>query len=587
MKKPMQFLIVFILISFTQYVFPQNDSKTVDVTKGGQQGDNTAPGASISRTTSAFRDSWINSGFIREMNITVGGNYVIKRADSVSADISSQWLIVPDNEYSLQNIKRQSVKYQGVQHPNISSNGQKIYAPQFSGLAGPSGGSGNSSLDYNWTVTTGSFAIYSDVVGVVGDSQSVEGSFDVITILFFAKRENGTGVALKVRFKINWASSSKNGIHWDDFVPNTGTNSTSINIFNPPGVVSQVSGTTDTYEIDIPANSNQSSLISLGAKDAGNYFAQVGSFKTDVNFIEKATMTVVKNVGSNDKYVPDTFDPPAIPNLPAQKAREIMELIVIDAVTRFGGQNDNSSLADGSDNIDLNDIIQGQIGNCYYAVLLMALADKNSVHLQNRTLEENNSTKFTVKAYNATGTDELYVFDMQLPGLDNQIFLNSDFALKITGDYVRTNNINPWAHGRLEIWPQLYERSWVKKCGSPLSTNFGGATVAVQAWCFLTSKACNIVGAKSAGKNSNTILAEMNAALNTSNSCGLWIGVANVPTTITNICGGIPAPHVYYVKNISSNQDFITLINPWGHSHVDLPKIYLSEVVEEFIPLTK
>jgi hypothetical protein len=585
MKKTIQFLTVFLLISFAQYVFPQNDSKTVDVTKGGQQGDNTAPGASISRTTSAFKDSWINSGFIREMNITVGGPYVIKSADAVSADISSQWLIVPDNKYSLQNIKRQSVKYQGVQYSNVNSNGQKIYAPQFSGLAGLIGGYSNSSLDYNWTVTTGSFAIYSDVVGVVGDSQAVEGSLDVITIIFFAKRENDNGAALKVRFKINWASSSKNGIHWDDFVPNIGNNSTSINIFNPSGVVSQVSGTTDTYEIDIPANSNHSPSIILAAKDDGNYFAQVGLFKTDVNFIEKTTVTVVKNVGSDDKYVPGTFDPPVNPNLPAQKARETMELTVIDAVTRFGGQNDNSSLADG-DNIDLNDIIQGQIGNCYYAVLLMALADKNSVHLQNRTLEENNSTKFTVKAYNAAGADELYVFDMQLSGFDNQIFLNSDFALKITGDYARTNNINPWAYGRLEIWPQLYERSWVKKCGSPLSTNFGSATVAVQAWWFLTGKACNIVGAKSAGKNSNTILAEMDAALNASNSCGLWVGVANVSPEITNICGNIPTPHVYYVRNISSD-DFIRLINPWGHTHVKVPKIYLSKVIEEFIPLTK
>jgi hypothetical protein len=427
-------------------------------------------------------------------------------------------------------------------------------------------------------------------VGILGDTHAIEDSRsfivnnnavnDHISIRFACNRPQGTGEAIKVRFKISWANTSKLGLHWKDFHSVTTQASSRDNIFYPSGVVSAI--TNDTYEIDIPAGEQCSEIFSMSAVADGNYFAQSVGLKTDAYFMEKTSISVIRNTTEN-KYMPGDFETTVL-NGTGQYAQGTMQLTVIDGVTRFGSSNEDSDFEDhNSDGIDINDVQQGSIGDCYFAVVLMALADKNPGLLQQLIIENSNHTLFTVNAYTETGASDPYVFDLSAEDPSNQIFLNGDFALRITGDYARINL--PLLAGRLEIWPQLCERAWVRKCGSPLNTVGGNAAAP---WKFLTNKTVTLVSCT--GKTNDEVFDMLVAGTNSNNFCGIYIGTKNIMSDhIANEYNryGFMAKHAYYVSSVLPTDSTIFLQNPWRRNNVKLSKSDLVEAIEIFFILTK
>lgn len=542
-----------------------DESKTADVTK------NVGETGTVERTVAKYSDSlyiplWSSKSYIRDMNITVGGNYVIKKADSVSGDSGSNWMIIKNNQTypSLNNVKDTSVLYRGTQKKAAFG---KNYRPQFTGIAGPTGGGTGQPADYSWKVKMdGDHAIVKHEVGICGPAIAFEGSTTRRIELYIARTTdsppNLLDMSVTVYFTINFVASNLQGIHHEDFSGYQNGNPSSI--FKSGA---SWDNEKQAFKTTIPVLQNHSSKIVMEASTQTNL--QENSFEQTilriVDDIEGIDYVVAK-AGEESKATFFNW----ITNKQEQNAKLFPEcdIHILKDITRFGDKT-NPSLQ-GAGNISTNDIKQGSTGDCYFLAVLLALADRSPgrTFIMNHSHQcyigddsQSNNKTFSVGFAGQANTT--YSFKSNSP-----TFLNvGQRQASLSGDYHLENNA---LQDGAEIWPQLYEAAWVEhKAGKPglfagdRWDKIDGGYID-KTWTEVTGKGAQWVDVR--GMTNDAIKQTINDAQST----GKWICVAaqwkpgmgyygnnsnnNLSTT------GL---HAYYVKNISNT---ILLLNPWGYN---------------------
>jgi len=105
------------------------------------------------------------------------------------------------------------------------------------------------------------------------------------------------------------------------------------------------------------------------------------------------------------------------------------------------------------DGFSVDDVKQGDVGNCYFLTSLSSIAVNQSRFLQEMFIDNGDAT-FTVKFYDPTGNATYVTVDRYLPS--NQ----GKFAYANTGDRLDNNNNELWVALAEKAYAQLAESGW-------------------------------------------------------------------------------------------------------------------------------
>jgi hypothetical protein len=250
-------------------------------------------------------------------------------------------------------------------------------------------------------------------------------------------------------------------------------------------------------------------------------------------------------------------------------------IYILKNVALFGANNPAPALADNNNTgIHENDIRQGGIGDCYFLVCLMVLAKYEPGTIMSNLNVENivngKPTGFTATMYSQTGQPD----EVQIPIID---FLTHGVSqANLSEDYDDNDCV--------EVWPQVYEKAWVKVRSD--SGKFGNITGGFpnEAWTALTGRICpDTIG--TANKTNAQILNDIATAIN--NGFYVCIGTKKtIPKSlVTQPEDGVPDEnHAYMV--VDCNATHVTLANPHGiNKGVVLSIDDLNKVVNYIFPL--
>ena len=107
------------------------------------------------------------------------------------------------------------------------------------------------------------------------------------------------------------------------------------------------------------------------------------------------------------------------------------------------------------DNIEPNDILQGNIGNCYFLAAIASLADYGAELVTSRFLFHNRSN------------ESCYGIYMRLAGIWKLVLLDDYFP--VVRSY-RRYELSFARSNENELWVILFEKAWAKICGSYVNT---------------------------------------------------------------------------------------------------------------------
>jgi len=377
-------------------------------------------------------------------------------------------------------------------------------------------------------------------VGIYGDIHAVEGTND--TISFNLVRKGDLSREIKVRFKIDWAISNSQGITIDDF-KSSGEQIRLEKLLVP--------GATNTYEITIPTGQSKSETIYLQAYEDDSQVSGEA-------FKETALLTVLPDPNPDPTGIKYNVIP-ASENVKDKNYRYIrptVELAIFEQLTLFGDQNTIPQLADpsGSSGININDVRQGALGDCYFMTALLALADRFPAWIMGQITGSPFTLDYTVKMYNQDGTRyQDILFDK-----NGNLLSNGWDMAWLSNDYLEWVENGQTIQG-YEIWPQIYEKAWVQMNGGTYQSISDGYTDV--AWKALTG--ANATRTDCTGKTHAEILQIIdNAKAAGKIVCvGTKPGPQAMPSTDA-LAGLSTGSHAYYLTGTSIN-DYL-LNNPWG-----------------------
>jgi hypothetical protein len=231
-------------------------------------------------------------------------------------------------------------------------------------------------------------------------------------------------------------------------------------------------------------------------------------------------------------------------------------VFIYDGTCLFASQNDLPGLADANNDptapdygIDINDITQGALGDCFLLAALGALAKNNPQFIHNM-IQVNGDGTATIDFYSAVGAAPFPVeVSMSIDGGSTQAQLSGDYQLSEDG-----------THREWEIWPQIVEKAYAQYIGGISTLNDGGSSYLV--WQQLTGSAANQVltadlDAAAIGNAIAFDLAAGEMVVVSSNST-----IANPNVTVNGVNYQVTTGHAYVVLAVGT--DTLTLFNPWG-----------------------
>lgn len=199
------------------------------------------------------------------------------------------------------------------------------------------------------------------------------------------------------------------------------------------------------------------------------------------------------------------------------------------------------------------DVKQGNVGNCYLVSSFAAIADKDPQTIIDRFTDNRDGT-WTVSFYSSDNN-----------GFKNQHFVTVDNMLPVNrfGYAYYANFGGIWTNPNNELWVGLLEKAYVQwnETGLTLQGNTNNAYDAISGgW---TKVAFNqLYSFKASTIEHITDLASSESKLISAINNGLPVSVSRYVNS--NRTGG----HAYYVSSYSQGKFY--LVNPWGHSHLNL-----------------
>jgi hypothetical protein len=156
---------------------------------------------------------------------------------------------------------------------------------------------------------------------------------------------------------------------------------------------------------------------------------------------------------------------------------------VYDGTCLFASNNDAGGLADPGDSVNINDIQQGSIGDCFFLSAVGAIAQKDPTFIHDM-IHDNGDGTATVNFFATPGAAATPItVTMTLDNGYSQAELSEDYELSADG-----------THWEYEIWPQVLEKAYggflatlPPGSGGPQTLNDGGR--ADIAWQQMTTQA--------------------------------------------------------------------------------------------------
>jgi hypothetical protein len=453
-------------------------------------------------------------------------------------------------------------------------------------------------------------------VGIMVDMYAIEGTDDTVDVQFgcLNYKNQSTESIKELRpfyayFQIDWANNNNSGLVEADFIPKTPGNDLSI-FRSARHRVTRYGNTGNQYDINFERNTFRQNKKVVTADfvlkaDTGpnTETAIVEHAKISIMEYPLPTITEFRYIGYHviTDPIQENDAMGFVKNTEGRYLVNESTINVIRAITLFGGEHDATISGCGapdlaSDNeINANDIQQGGIGDCYFLVCLMILAENEKNFIRNQ-LVDTIDTVTGQKVYKVG----LYPHPNNPPGTDGTVILPIDDLLthgisqaRLSGDFKTFSN----GDKKVEIWPQVYEKAWAFVRNNQ---NLYGAIndgLPTDAWKVLTGETGTAISC--ANKSNDQIWNEITARIDmTTNKpvagtymiAGTKADIGKVDKTPYDIIEGygVPVgPHVYVIDNIDPVMKKIDLKNPHGTNHVLLPYSEFSKILNEIFVLLK
>ena len=197
----------------------------------------------------------------------------------------------------------------------------------------------------------------------------------------------------------------------------------------------------------------------------------------------------------------------------------------------------SGSLFQGGANI--NDIVQGGVGDCYFVAALASVADNKVGYINNMFIDNGDNT-YTVKFFR-NGVADYVTVDRYLPVNAGG---NSVYAGWNGGSYTETNN-ELWVALAEKAYAQLNESGWIGQNNTNTYAGIAGGLA------YLPMQHLTGLAASNPGTSANKadIIAKVGS---------------------DNLVSFGRQGHAYAVTSYTAATGKFHLHNPWGHSHLDL-----------------
>ncbi|ABX05491.1 MAG TPA: WXG100 family type VII secretion target [Herpetosiphon sp.] len=199
--------------------------------------------------------------------------------------------------------------------------------------------------------------------------------------------------------------------------------------------------------------------------------------------------------------------------------------------------------ADDSADIAIDDVKQGQLGDCYLMAGTAAIANTRPDIIRN-AIRDNGDGTYTVTLYPEEGVSGFFG-------------MRSKVEVTVTNEFVHSKGSGALGYAQLsdefEIWPMLVEKAYAQHKG-------GYANI-------VSGNAGEFMAILTGNDSSHTDVEDVDFAdLKSRLDNGAAI-TAGTPDSLTNKPAGVHADHAYVIKSIDPTNKTVTLYNPWGYDH--------------------
>lgn len=200
--------------------------------------------------------------------------------------------------------------------------------------------------------------------------------------------------------------------------------------------------------------------------------------------------------------------------------------------------------------VEIDDIKQGEIGNCYFMSAIGAIANSNPELIENMIFKNSNNT-YTIKFYNENIVESFITLDDKFWQDENNIPIYAQIGNQ-DGD-------------KKEIWPMLLEKAWAK-------INNGYANIIGDSKNFKIDYGLALTGMFSDYKsiNEDIDLNEIEKIFKdhfNDNKLPITLTSLNEDCKREGEAPGLIKNHAYALKEYNSNKKTVSIFNPHGNNH--------------------
>lgn len=210
--------------------------------------------------------------------------------------------------------------------------------------------------------------------------------------------------------------------------------------------------------------------------------------------------------------------------------------------------------AGDANEVDINDVQQGQVGDCYFVAVLAAIARVRPDFIKSM-IKDNGDGTYTVTFHTKQGFSGLFGSRS-----NKSVTVDSKFWTDGKGNPVYAKKGDTAADGKPELWVMVVEKAWAKLHGS--YTDIEGGKVDDDAREAVTGKDVDYVDPTDF--TDAELTKKVEAAWKAKKPVIFWSHGDEKSKKLTK--NGVVTNHEYALNGVSGGK--FNLYNPWGYNHL-------------------
>ena len=210
--------------------------------------------------------------------------------------------------------------------------------------------------------------------------------------------------------------------------------------------------------------------------------------------------------------------------------------------------------AGDANEVDINDVQQGQVGDCYFVAVLAAIARVRPDFIKSM-IKDNGDGTYTVTFHTKQGFSGLFGSRS-----NKSVTVDSKFWTDGKGNPVYAKKGDTAADGKPELWVMVVEKAWAKLHGS--YTDIEGGKVDDDAREAVTGKDVDYVDPTDF--TDAELTKKVEAAWKAKKPVIFWSRGDEKSKKLTK--NGVVTNHEYALNGVSGGK--FNLYNPWGYNHL-------------------